>query len=232
MNHAQVVSQPRASCAAEAAARLLKTYAALARRGEHLLAPLLAGQAPRQWEHYPEHDAICRSGGFQWFYHSHSPGDRQHADEHGHIHLFARRPLWAHRLRCNAEKEFARLCGKPDGNPNTRHLLAIGFNAKGLPVSLFTVNSWVTGDLMLSAELSLELLSSMQLASGHAAIDEVITAVVRIYMSELTALMLARDSAMAAHAGAKKFEDERLEVLSDMDIDLDARLNCLTAERR
>ena len=43
--------------------RLLETYAALAARGEHLLHDLLAGSPPRQWQHYPEDDAIDQVSG-------------------------------------------------------------------------------------------------------------------------------------------------------------------------
>ena len=71
---------------------------------------------------------------------------RAGASEHGHIHLFARRKLWARRLRSAREIEFAKLTGEPAETESTRHLLTIGFDAEGIPTSLFTVNSWVTGD--------------------------------------------------------------------------------------
>ena len=204
--------------------RLLEAYAALAERGEHLFSGLLGGAAPKQWAHYPEDDAIDASRGYQWFYHSHSPQDRPGSVEHGHIHLFARRPLWGRRLRSKSEKEFAKLCGYPVSDAHTRHLLAIGFNAKGLPVSLFTVNSWVTGDLMLGADLTMELLESMELYTGHPEVDAVVEATVRMCLTELRELMVARDSSLAAHAGPDKLGDSTLELLSEIAVDLDAKL--------
>ena len=42
----------------------------------HLFGSLLNGCAPRQWDHYPQVDAIDSKGRFQWYYHSHSPADR------------------------------------------------------------------------------------------------------------------------------------------------------------
>ena len=215
--------------AREAGARLLETYAGLARSGGHLFGSVLAGQAPKQWAHYPEEDAFCRSGGYQWFYHSHSPEDRPGAIEHGHIHLFARRPLWGRRLQSRSEKTFAKLCGNPNSKSNakTRHLLAIGFDAKGIPISLFTVNSWVTGDLMLGAELTMDLLSKMELDTGNAEIDAVIESTVRLHLPELAELMAARDRAMTAHAGPNRLDDPALELLSEVQIDLDARLRAL-----
>ena len=221
-------TQP-ASAVVAAGQRLLASYAALVARGEHLLGHLLAGQAPRQWAHYPEDDAIDRSRGYQWFYHSHSPEDRPGAIEHGHIHLFARRALWSRRLQSRAEKAFAALCASPAplAKPQTRHLLTIGFNAKGLPISIFTVNSWVTGDLMLSTDLTLVLLASMKLDTGNAEIDAVIESVVQLCAPELKELMHRRDQALLAHPGPHKLDDQRLELLSEICIDLDAKLKSL-----
>ena len=210
--------------AGETCSRLLETYAALAGRREHLFAGLLGGVVPKQWAHYPNDDAIDGARGYQWFYHSHSPEDRPGCREHGHIHLFARRPLWGRRLRSSSEREFAKLCGDPVSEANTRHLFAIGFDAKGLPISLFTVNSWVTGDLMLGAVLTMELLSNIALDTGHPEVDAVIESTVRMCIPELHELMLARDQSLAAHAGPDKLKDEGLELLSEIAVDLDSKL--------
>jgi len=203
---------------------LLETYAALAGRGEHLFAGLLGGRAPNQWAHYPDDDAIDGARGYQWFYHSHSPEDRPGSAEHGHIHLFARRQLWGRRLRSRSEREFAKLCGDPASDAKTRHLLAIGFDAKGLPISLFTVNSWVTGDLMLGAELTMELLSNMALDTGYPVVDVVVESTVQLCLPEVRDLMMARDRSLADHLGPAKLSDETLELLSEIEIDLDAKL--------
>ncbi|QCX48255.1 hypothetical protein E7Z57_03565 [Ralstonia pseudosolanacearum] len=222
---------PQPDAALAAGLRLLETYAGLAERGEHLLSRLLAGHAPRQWAHYPEDDAIDYSSGYQWFYHSHSPEDRPGAVEHGHIHLFARQPLWGRRLCSGSERAFAALSGNPSTTPTTRHLLTIGLDAKGLPISLFTVNSWVTGDLMLGADLTLELLASMTLDTGHPEVDAVIASVARLCAAELQVLMQRRDDALRSHSGPDKLQDEALELLSELRINLDAKLSALSTRR-
>lgn len=227
MGTGQRAARPPTSVAHMAGARLLGTYADLARDGEHLFGRLLGGQPPRQWAHYPQDDAFCSSGGYQWFYHSHSPEDRPGAVEHGHIHLFARRALWGRRLQSRAERAFAQLCGHPRSPASTRHLLTIGFDAKGVPISLFTVNSWVTGDLMLGAKLSWELLASMKLDTGYAQVDTVIESTVRLHLPELAELMAARDRALAAHARLDRLSDSALELLSEIPLDVDARLQAL-----
>ncbi len=207
--------------------RLLQIYSELADSKEHLLDGLLLGQPPQQWEHYPQDDAIDRESGYQWFYHSHSPEDRPGGAEHGHFHIFARRPLWSRRLQSRAEREFQELCDFPSPQAHTRHLLAIGLNAKGVPISVFTVNSWVTGDLMLSRQLTMELLGSLRLNTGHAKLDALIESVVHLCVPEIQKIMGQRDEKLASHPHANKLNDERLELLSELSIDLDAKLQSI-----
>ena len=107
--------------------------------------------------------------------------------------------------------------------PSTRHLLGIGFDAKGVPTSLFTVNSWVTGDLMLSAPLTLDLLDVMRIDTGHPQIDAVIGSVATLCRLELVYLLQCRDQALQASASEGKMFDESLEVLSQVKIDIDAK---------
>lgn len=208
--------------------RLLETYAGLAEQGAHLFRDLLGGQMPRQWSHYPENDAIDHESGFHWFYHSHSPEDRPGAVEHGHIHLFARRKLWNRRLKSAREIEFSKLTGDLAATEGTRHLLTIGFGAKGIPTSLFTVNSWVTGDRMLSARLTSRLLANMKLDTGHEAVDSVIESLVGLYRDEIRTLLDQRDRALFAWHGDNVLSDEKLELLSELAINVDTKLMALS----
>lgn len=206
------------------ATRLLQTYAALARRGEHLLGKLLAGRLPRQWQHYPEGDALDSAGGYQWFYHAHAPADRPDSVEHGHLHVFARRKLWSRRLQSAAERALAGLDDDPGRRVETRHLLGIGLNAKGVPTSLFTVNSWVTGDLMLSAENTVRLLEKMNLDTGHREVDAVIEGVLGLYRAEIRELLARRDARLFRARRRGILRDQRLEVLSELAISVDDKL--------
>lgn len=212
---------------AAAGLRLLGVYAALARRRAHLLDRLLAGRVPKQWAHYPDDDAIDAGNGYQWFYHSHAPEDRRGAVEHGHIHLFARRALWARRLQSRQERKLAALQGRVRAEVNTRHLLGIGLDARGIPVSLFTVNSWVTGDLMLGAENTELLLKRMKLNTGYREIDKVIECVVSLCEEEIRALLLARDRALFRRRTTKILQDKDLEILSELPVDLDWKIRAI-----
>lgn len=204
--------------------RLLETYAGLAQRGEHLLGRLLGSELPSQWQHYPADDAIDVKQAYQWFYHSHAPEDRLNATEHGHLHFFARRKLWVHRLRSAAEIEWASLDDEASQHVKTRHLLSIGLNAKGVPTSLFTVNSWVTGDLMLSASNTSLLLENMRLDTGYEAVDAVIESVITLYAAEIRQLLIKRDTLLFQNKAPGILYNERFEILSEMAIDLDAKL--------
>lgn len=205
----------------DARLRLLKTYAGLARRGEHLLGSLFGDSAPRQWSHYPDDDAFDQESGFQWFYHSHAPEDRPGAAEHGHIHLFARRKLWSRRLQSAREQNFKSLAGNSTLDPDMRHLLCIAIDAKGIPRSLFTVNSWVTGDRMLSAVTTEKILDRLKLNTGNKEIDTVIECVVTLCRQEIRILLEERDRFLFSRSSRDILSDENFELLSEHPIDLD-----------
>jgi len=205
----------------DARLRLLKTYASLAQRGEHLLGSLFGDSAPRQWSHYPDDDAFDQKSGFQWFYHSHAPEDRPGAAEHGHIHLFVRRKLWSRRLQSAREQNFKSLAGNSTLDPDTRHLLCIGIDAKGIPRSLFTVNSWVTGDRMLSAVTTEKILDRLKLNTGNKEIDTVIECVVTLCRQEIRILLEERDRFLFSRSSRDILADENFELLSEHPIDLD-----------
>jgi hypothetical protein len=217
---------PPVAARLRAAGSILRTYRKLAATGQHLLAPLLKGAVPVQWEHYPYANAFSSNGRYQWYYHSHSPADRPGSSEHGHIHLFARVEGIRRRLDPRREKRFLASLGAADSSAATRHLLAVGLNARGVPISLFTVNRWVTGDLMLSGPATVELLASMTLKTGFPAIDALLVGLARLYSSEIRALIRKRDVALRdrARTGLGTLEDEGLEVLSELKLDIDRKL--------
>lgn len=206
-----------------AAEQVLGIYRQLAVDGAHLLGGLMQGGAPLAWEHYPQDDARDEVRGYQWFYHSHSASDRPGATEHGHFHIFARKPAIGRCLDAKAEAAWRMSNGYGRGSAKTRHLLCLGIDAKGVPNTLFTVNSWVTGDAMASAEGTVRLLENLKLDTGHPSIDRLITAVVALHADAIADMMLDRDRVLLARArkGPGAPQDKGLEVLSEVGIDLD-----------
>lgn len=192
--------------------RLLRCYAGLAEARRHLLDEVTSGGAVVEWRHYPEEDAVDDRHGYQWFYHAHPPEETRAAvpAEHGHLHLFARRRTWGRQ---------------------PAHLLGIGLDARGVPVSLFTVHPCVTGGPLVDAAAAIRLLDRMVLDTGHPAVDTVVRAVVRLHAAELRTLMAARDATLAEYSATAKPEAvngaEPPALLSCLRLDLDARLASL-----
>jgi hypothetical protein len=204
---------------AQAARQLLAVYGRLAANGTHLLDGLMTDRPPEQWERLPADDAVDRAGLFQWFYHCHAPEDRPGAAEHGHFHLFARRALWEPLACAPAELEFERFAGASPAGAETRHLLGVSLDAKGVPASLFVVDSSVTGDAMMSAVGTLSVLRALALDTGFPDIDRMLESVVRLCEGNLRELFDRRDEALrrrgnCGHDGA--------ELLAEIAVDLDA----------
>ncbi len=208
------------------ARRIVRIYELLARNDRHLLAPILGRAAPKQWSHYPRGDAIDARRRYQWYYHSHSPADRPGCIEHGHFHLFARTDARRSPIDPEAESAFLKRLGGGESRAKTRHLLAIGMNSVGVPISLFTVNRWVTGDQLLSSAGSLRLLESLAIDSGHPQIDRFIASLIHLHRPQIRKLFRARDQSLLSRArrGPGTLDDESCELLSEVKIDLDRRI--------
>lgn len=213
-----------------AAQALLACYGQLAERREHLLAPLLGGAAPVQWAHYPDDDVIDTISGYQYFYHSHSPEDRPDSTDHGHFHLFARVDSGVHVLDAERETHFLASLAAQAGSGNTASLLCIGLDAKGVPRSLFTVNRWVTGDHLLSADATLALLRDFCISNtGADTINTWLAAMIGLFWPQIVALLQARDSELAARRtdGVDLLDDAAVELLSSVQIDIDHQIGLL-----
>lgn len=186
-----------------AAEEALFCEAILAKGGENVLQRTLFG-APNveAWAHYPPGDIFDADTGAQWYYHCHLPS----ADdtEHGHFHCFVR----------------------PDGAKGpVHHLIGVGVDAYGKLHRLFTVNQWVVGDTWLDAEPSIALLPrfDVQMPAPSYLVNRWLTAVVRLYETEIAQLIRARDATLSAHRaadGTNVRDDRGLEVTSELKVDL------------
>ncbi|TKT74397.1 hypothetical protein [Aquamicrobium sp. LC103] len=152
------------------------------------------------WEHYPPGDVFDAQSGAQWFYHCH-PAEEGTA-EHGHFHCFVR----------------------PDGPDGPiHHLAAVGVDAYGRLLRLFTVNQWVVGDDRLDAEAAIALLPrfDVQMPRPSYLVNRWLTAIFAAYEEEIAVLISERDRVIAAHRpanGSSPLEDRALEVTSELRI--------------
>lgn len=238
MEHAKLQSrisaQPGEKRAAMrlAAGQLIDCYASLSTRGAHLLGDLLGNERPRQWRHYPENDVIDGLLGYQYFYHSHSPQDRDASSEHGHFHLFARMDSDVHRIDEGAERRFLQRVHDEPAVANTANLLCISLDSRGVPTDLFTVNRWVTGDHLLSASNTLRLLAAFKVeAAGSAPVNHWIAAMVRLFWPQIEELLAHRDHMLMRLAKRRRqaglLDGGNVEMLSSISIDIDTQISLL-----
>lgn len=193
-----------------AAAALVSALREIEERGDNLITALLDGREFVAFEHYPEDDRIDPETGAQFYFHAHHPGDPREA---GHIHCFL-----------NPD-------GKGEGRP-IHHLAAIGLDATGRPVRLFTVNRWVVEDDFIPAADLIALLPRFRL-TGQTPVERFVDAMFRMFGAEIAGLNAGRDHAIArfaeANQGVDVLADQRLEVTSDLPIDLPEVLEKLSA---
>jgi hypothetical protein len=201
------VLDPARRVAARAAARAsVRAFEAATHRHGALLRCWVDATVPVALEHYPFDDAIDRASGSQYFYHCHRPD----AGEHGHLHLF---------VRADAAGRWRRRGG------TLTHLIALGLDARGLPLSFFTVNHWVTGGLWFDGLRTQALVERFTLAARgrHAAGHRWLDAFVQLYQPLIAQALNARDREVARltrrRPWARVAQDERIEVLSSAPID-------------
>jgi hypothetical protein len=173
--------------------------AILAKGGQNVLTETFRDAAGvTVWDHYPQGDVFDPASGAQWFYHCH-PAE-EGAAEHGHFHCFLR----------------------PQGvDGPIHHLAAIGVDAYGKCLRIFTVNQWVVGDDWLDAEGAIPLAKrfDMQMPRPSYLVNRWLTAIFAAYEDEIAHLIAERDRVLATHVppqGIAAREDRALEVTSEL----------------
>lgn len=187
-----------AEARAHALAEIAFCEAILAKAGLNVLSETFQGVSSIDaWEHYPPGDVFDPASNAQWFYHCHPATEA--AEEHGHFHCFLRPQ-------------------GPDGP--IHHLVAIGVDANGRLLRLFTVNQWVVGDDWADAETTIPLLAQfdMQMPRPSYLVNRWLTGTIVAYEAEIVALLHQRDRVLASHRpadGTAPRQDRSLEVLSE-----------------
>jgi hypothetical protein len=184
------------------AARCVALFQQVVQRHGSLVQAFVRGAPVVAHEHYPPGDVVDERHGFQCFYHSHRGG----SVEHGHLHLFQRAAASAR-----------------DRSPG--HLIAVGLDARGLPVSMFTVNQWVTGGAWRDARATITALEAARFdaARGHAVAGRWIGAFLLLYLPVARQVLLRRDALLQQRYRASSWQrvrrDQTVEVISRSRID-------------
>jgi hypothetical protein len=194
-----------------------------------------------EWQHYPAGDVYDPETHAQFFYHAHASGRR--AAEHGHFHCFLRPrgmppgtlPLVMPELAvANSPEAPADPLWAPVAQPNQggnneklSHLVAIAMSPGGGAIRLFTTNRWVTGETWYAAEDVVRMLDRfvVDLARPSWPLNRWLSAIFRLFRPDMARLLMARDEAVMNWRRRHRnkvhvFEDRRLEVTSEIAIDI------------
>ncbi len=181
-----------------------------------LIQSWVRGEIVTAHDHYPEGDVVDRRHGSQLFYHSHRAGDT----EHGHVHLFWHATRGGNRRYVPVM--LSRTGAKAWARTDPSHLIAIGLDARGLPISLFTVNRWVTGGHWFDSQTTFGLIRrfKMQGVQGHAQSCDWVSSFVRMYEPLIKRLLQARDRRLL-RAGPLQaaLDNQGIEILSSIKLD-------------
>lgn len=185
----------------------LRRQLVLARKSRTMLFPFIGRSAQFQaWQHYPHNDAMDGSGAWQFYYHAHDAsreGGARHSQEHGHIHLFRR-----------------------NGQGQLSHLAGLSLDARGIPLTWFACNQWVTGERWKGAAAMCRGLESLrlELRDPLAGAALWLSDLVRAYARPLRAMLLVRDAALVRYcqqqniATQEALQDRRIAVWSSFPI--------------
>lgn len=214
---------------------VLEAFRVLGKSGANTVGQVLANHGTFfEMDHYPPGDVYDHETGSQYYYHAH----RAESGEHGHFHTFLR----ADAIPDNVEPVPYDGDGeRPLDEDAICHLVAISMDQDGLPMGLFTTNRWVTGETFYSADDVISLLDRFAIDQVYPclATNNWLTAMIRLFRPQIEVLLKERDLSiqkhMEEHADRDVFEDEELEVTSQVEIDIDAQIEridrCL-AQRR
>ena len=211
----------------DAGEEVVRCRRVLARSGENPISELLGARSFYEWDHHPPGDVCDPDTLAQYFYHAH-PGPTA-GGEHGHFHTFLRGP---------GMPESCRPLAGPDGAPPAdrkdavAHLVAIGMDEFGRPVSLFTVNRWVTDETWFAAPDVIAMLDRfvVDLARPSWPVNRWITAMVDLFRPQIEALIEARDRVVderARRLGRDVYDDRDLEVTALCPVDVDAQIDAI-----
>lgn len=215
---------------AKAGGQVAEVHRVLARTGDNVVGELLRSSGTfYEWDHYPKGDVYDDQSHGQYYYHAHSP-EQRFPDEHGHFHTFLR-PRGMPRGVRPAAVPVPQLPTEPEDALS--HLVAIAMDSRGLPLRLFTVNRWVTGETWYGADDVIRMLPCFAIEHARPSwpVNRWITALLAMYRPFIAGLLRQRDHAIQCWQSDRNppdvYEDRRLEVTSYLDMDLEADLRRL-----
>lgn len=226
------ISTQRLHTMLEAAKTVINSHRVLAKTGDTVVGELLAcADEFIEWDHYPPGDIYDKESHCQAYYHSH--GEEERAGENGHFHCFVDEDA-----RPDGLTPVVVPAPDDDGDiESLTHLIGISMNAKSIPHKLFTVNRWVTDEILYSAEDMIGLIDlfEIDIAKPSWPVNLWLGGMVQLFRPQIEQLLRDRDETYAQWQianpdDAEMFENEDLEVTSTMDISVDDQVAGVIAE--
>lgn len=230
----QSLSDDRIRSMLEAGQMVLNCHRVLAKTGDTIVGELLKDyEGFYEWKHYPRGDIYDPESHCQYYYHTHSIGDRE--AEHGHFHCF---------LDYDARPDglLPILMPPPDCDGDTEtltHLAGISMDEMSIPIRLFTVNRWVTDEVLYNAPDMIGMVDSFEIDTAKPSwpVNIWVSGMLQLYYPHVCELLTRRDQTfdkwLADHPEQKPeemWENHDLEVTSVIDISVDDHIQALLAE--
>lgn len=212
---------------ADAGNQIRECYRLLKKADRNVVGQCLEHQGTfYEFDHYPQGDVYDGETHSQYYYHSHRP----EAGEHGHFHTFLRvkgMPRGIRPVPYDGEAE------RPEGDDALCHFVAIAMDIPGYPINLFTTNRWVTDESFYTAEDTIAMLDRFKM--DHVwpclAVNQWITAMLRLFRPQIEELLIERDRVMARwqkkHPDRDVYEDRELDITSQCPVDVEKQIRAV-----
>ena len=186
-----------------------------------------------EWEHIPKEDVYDRTSHSQYYYHAHPKSlDKtgMHDDEHGHFHTFIRGKGMPDNIKPVPLEDYD---SSIDISEVNTHVIGIGMDNMGVPMRLFTVNRWVTGEIWHSAEDVISLLDSYEIDNVIPTwpVNLWVTNMIALFRPQIEDLILKRDQQVEEwkkqNPDSNIYENRDFEVASYLDINLASHIEAV-----
>jgi hypothetical protein len=218
----------------EAGRQVLEWRRILAKTGDNVVGLVLKHEGPFYvLDHYPKGDVFDPESHAQWYYHAHDKKDRP--GEHGHFHTFMRGGGMPEGIEPAPLADFE---PQADQHELVCHLIAVSMDRSGWPIGLFTTNRWVTGETWYAAHDVSAMLGGfeMKMDKPSWAVNRWLTGLLRLFRPQVEVLLQQRDERVRAwemqNPDVNTYEDRRLEVTSQLPIDVEAQVRLLEERLR
>ncbi|MDJ0949396.1 MAG: hypothetical protein QNJ94_10785 [Alphaproteobacteria bacterium] len=215
----------------EAGREVIECHRVLAKTGDNIVGELLRDVDNFfEWNHYPEGDVYDNTSHSQYYYHAHPPDERP--GEHGHFHTFLRPKGMPKGIRAARVSDYKKPKDPADA---LSHLVAISMDDKGFPISMFTVNRWVTADYWYKAEDVIKFIDLFEIDLAHPSwpVNRWLTGMMRLFRPQIVELLLARDRTIEdwrkKHPKRNPYKDHDIEVLSEAEVSIDDQMAQITS---